>query len=477
MRLLTLTHRWIGVVLCLFFAAWFFSGAVLIYFPFPSLSKTERLAHDSRINYSKIKIAPKAVMEVKNNLDIDRLRLIDVEGKPVYILHPPKGPVIAIGADDGKSLHLLDGKAAGRIAEKFIGKQASRIEGPLSYDQWIVPNRYDPYRPFYRVSIQDQKATELYVSAHTGEVLQKTEGIERSWNYVGAVTHWIYPTLLRSNWALWDGVVWWISLLSVLTTVAGLVLGIARLRKRKNANRFASPFKGWLGMHHILGLLAGAFVLTWVFSGWLSMDHGRIFSKPNPEGSQIKNFRGITIKQVVAGISLEAIKSLDEFSKVEFFAMGGQAFLMTENSEGSNLYKPTNLDLLSPIRLTEPEIINAVEKAWPNVKIHSTQKPEESDIYGRLREGSLPDHALRVILQDPMQTWVHIDMETGQIVSVMDKSRRLYRWLFNGLHSLDFPGLANHRPLWDVLILLLLGVGFIFSITGVIVGSKRLFNH
>ena len=67
MRLLTLTHRWIGVVLCLFFAAWFFSGAVLIYFPFPSLSKTERLAHDSRINYSKIKIAPKAVMEVKNN--------------------------------------------------------------------------------------------------------------------------------------------------------------------------------------------------------------------------------------------------------------------------------------------------------------------------------------------------------------------------------------------------------------------------
>jgi len=133
--------------------------------------------------------------------------------------------------------------------------------------------------------------------------------------------------------------------------------------------------------------------------------------------------------------------------------------------------------LLSPIRLTEPEIINAVEKAWPNVKIHSTQKPEESDIYGRLREGSLPDHALRVILQDPMQTWVHIDMETGQIVSVMDKSRRLYRWLFNGLHSLDFPGLANHRPLWDVLILLLLGVGFIFSITGVIVGSKRLFNH
>jgi uncharacterized iron-regulated membrane protein len=473
MRLLALAHRWTGVVLCLFFAAWFFSGAVLIYHPFPSLPQAERLA--PRINFSKIQVPPKAVISIKNSLD--RLRLINVEGQPTYVLHPINGPVITIGADDGKPLNLLGEKAAGKIAENFIGKPLLKIEGPFNYDQWIVPNHYDPYRPFFRIYIQDRKATELYVSARTGEVLQKTEGTERAWNYVGAITHWIYPTLLRSNWALWDGVVWWMSLLGVLTALAGLVLGITRLRESKTENRFGSPFKGWLRIHHILGLLAGTLVLTWIFSGWLSMDHGRLFSKPSPEASQIRNFRGISLKQAVQQISLEALKSLKDFSEVEFIATGGQLFVKGRNLKGSKVYKPLSPNILLPAEFAEPEIINAVKKAWPDVKIQFTQWPDESDIYGNLREGSLPENTLRVVLDDQNQSWVHIDMESGQIVSVMDKSRRLYRWLFNGLHSLDFPGLANHRPLWDVLILLMLGVGFLFSITGVVVGGKRLFNR
>jgi len=32
-------------------------------------------------------------------------------------------------------------------------------------------------------------------------------------------------------------------------------------------------------LHHILGLFAATFVLMWIFSGWLSMDHGLLFSR------------------------------------------------------------------------------------------------------------------------------------------------------------------------------------------------------
>lgn len=60
------------------------------------------------------------------------------------------------------------------------------------------------------------------------------------------------------------------------------------------------------------------------------------------------------------------------------------------------------------------------------------------------------------------------------IVSVMDNSRRMYRWLFNGLHSLDFPGLVDHRPLWDVLMRSFLMLGAIFSMTGVVLGWRRM---
>jgi hypothetical protein len=479
MHFIKLAHRWMGVVLCLFFSAWFLSGAVLIYHPFPSLSQIERLTKNPNINFSKIGISPTAIIEVENNIDLDRLRLIDVGGKPVYVLHPPKGPVITIGADDGKPLSLLAGEAAGRTAENFSGESVLRIEGPLNYDQWIVPNNYDPYRPFYRIPMQDKMETVLYVSARTGEVLQKTEGNERAWNYIGAIIHWIYPTVLRRHWALWDQVVWWISLFGVVTAVAGMYLGIARLReaKSKNGSGIASPFKSWLRTHHIWGLFAGIFILTWIFSGWLSMDHGRFFSKPSPNSSQIQSFRGKPIKQAVKQVSLEGLKSLADFSEVEILAIGGQTFVIARSSNGLKLFKPQSPNSLFPAEFTVSELIIAVRKAWPDVNIQSTQWPNEADIYGHLREGSLPKNTLRIILDDPEQTWVHINMESGQIVSVMDNSRRLYRWLFNGLHSLDFPGLANHRPVWDIFILILLGVGFFFSITAVAIGWKRLFNH
>jgi uncharacterized iron-regulated membrane protein len=474
MHFLTLAHRWMGVVLCLFFAAWFLSGAVLIYHPFPSLSQADRLSQSSDVDLQKILISPFEVVKSIESLKFDRLRLIDLEGQPIYVLHSFSGGIKTVNASDGKLISPLLKVSAGRIAEKFSGSSALNIEGPLNYDQWIVPNRYDPYRPFFRVSMHDEKKTVLYVSAQTGEVLQKTEGKERAWNYIGAVVHWIYPTILRSNWSLWDQVVWWLSLAGVVTTLIGLLLGVMRSRGARNEDRMyiSSPFKGWLRVHHILGVFAGIIVLAWIFSGWLSMDHGRIFSKPNPDTSKIKKYRALSLEQSVESVSLEGLKSLRNFVEVEFVSVGGQNFILASNSNGLKLFKPPNS--FSQYKLTEPEISSAVQKAWPGIDIQSTQRPTESDTYGQLRERSLPQNTLRVILDDSSQTWIHINMDSGQIVSVMDRSRRVYRWLFNGLHSLDFPGLVSHRPLWDILILLLLGLGFLFSLTGVVVGWKRL---
>jgi uncharacterized iron-regulated membrane protein len=477
MHFLTLAHRWMGVVLCLFFACWFVSGAILIYHPFPSLSQSDRLARSSHIDSSQIIVSPKEAIQIAGGNELDRLRLIDLDGRPVYVLHGFDNDIRTIDAKSGELVDFVQNNVAEKIAEKFSKETALKIEGPLDYDQWIVPNRFDPYRPFYRVSLKDKSETVLYVSARTGEVLQKTEFSERAWNYMGAVTHWIYPTVLRKNWVLWDQVVWWLSLSGVVTTVAGLWLGVVRWRGFADRKTKGSPFNGWLRVHHILGLFAGLFVLTWIFSGWLSMDHGRLFSKPNPKPDQVKKFRSISIAQAVETVSLEALKSLDSFSEGEIFAMGGKTFVMTQNAKEQKLFEPLSSNFLSPAKFKEIEVLNAVKEAWPNLKIQTTERPDESDIYGALREGALPSNTLRVILEDPLQTWVHVDMVSGRIVSVMDRSRRQYRWLFNGLHSLDFPSLANHRPAWDVVIFLLLGLGFLFCITGVVIGMKRLFGN
>ena len=65
---------------------------------------------------------------------------------------------------------------------------------------------------------------------------------------------------------------------------------------------------------------------------------------------------------------------------------------------------------------------------------------------------------LRVKFDDPLETWVYVDPELGQIVASIHRLHRVERWLYNGLHSLDFGFWYDRRPLWDIgMILLELG--------------------
>ena len=117
-----------------------------------------------------------------------------------------------------------------------------------------------------------------------------------------------------------------------------------------------------------------------------------------------------------------------------------------------------------------------MDDAFPDISIDSWGVVQSNDTYTDLLEGSLPSGTIRIELSDPAKTWLHIDNRSGEILMVMDSSRRVYRWLYNGLHSLDFPGLSNSRPLWDVLMIVLLSAGFMASMTGVVLGVRRAFS-
>ena len=105
------------------------------------------------------------------------------------------------------------------------------------YDQWSVPNVFDRHRPLFRVALGDAVGTDIYVSSVTGEVVLDTTRSERWWSFFGSVLHWIYPTLLRSNWVLWDKVVWTLSLLA-------LIAACARGGAWGRANQDSGPARG-----------------------------------------------------------------------------------------------------------------------------------------------------------------------------------------------------------------------------------------
>ena len=95
--------------------------------------------------------------------------------------------------------------------------------------------------------------------------------------------------------------------------------------------------------------------------------------------------------------------------------------------------------------------------------------PDDDAYVARSRTAS--DRVFRIVCGD---TWWQIDGSDGRIIEKLDTSRRVYRWVVRALHTLDFPALVERPVLRSGLILLLCGGGFCFSLTGVVIGWRRL---
>ena len=111
----------------------------------------------------------------------------------------------------------------------------------------------------------------------------------------------------------------------------------------------------------------------------------------------------------------------------------------------------------------------------PDSSILRWQQLDSYDLYyysHHNRHRPLP--ALRVEFDDPESTWFHIDLSTGEILDRLTDRRRLERWIFNGLHTLDFTLLINSRPSWDLVMIFLCSGIFLFSITSVVIAVQYL---
>src|SRR6185437_8218255 len=88
------------------------------------------------------------------------------------------------------------------------------------------------------------------------------------------------------------------------------------------------------------------------------------------------------------------------------------------------------------------------------------------------REMPLP--AWRVSFADPTSSAIYLHPVSGKPMGYVDTETRWYRWLRDGLHSFDFPGINDKRPLWDLVLLPLMLGGTIAAFTGVWLLVRRL---
>jgi hypothetical protein len=465
MNAIVLLHRWLGIAFCLLFAMWFATGIVMHFVPFPSLTEAERVAGLAPVEGGEaITVADAAI--ASGISDAVRVRLVQRSDGPVYVVSGPSR-LRAVRVSDGQGASVSSPEVALAIAQAHARQRGldaahAAIVARADYDQWSVPNGFDRHRPLFRIALGDAAGTEVYVSSRTGEVVLDTMRSERGWNLAGSVLHWIYPTVLRSNWALWDGVVWTLSLLALIAAVLGAVLGVVRLRIR--ASQISTPYRGWHALHHIIGLIATTFVLTWIFSGWLSMDHGRLFSRGQLTAAEAGVTNALPDWKTAAALDRKPISS--SAREVEWFAFNGAVYRRERiGLDKQVLVRPDDREAGV---LSAQEVASLVTRladgcGAPSVVAVNDDYPAQSIVPGapvyRSRCGDL---------------WFDIDGADGSVVQRLDASRRAYRWVYGALHTLDFPILAAH-PRWrDVLIAGLCTLGLVFSITGIVIGWRRL---
>ena len=278
MRALTLVHRWLGVVCAPLFAMWFASGLVMHFVPYPALSEAERSAGLAPIDVTRVLEGPRDAVAASGIAEAMRVGLLQRSDGPVYVVSGG-GHLAALRADnltlaDVRTAELALALAVDHAQRRRLDAAGATMAESVHHDQWTVAGDLNRHRPLWRIALNDDAGTELYVSSVTGEIVRDTTRRERWWNYAGSVAHWLYPTPLRARPRIWTATVWVMSALASIAAIAGAVLGMALLVTRRGL----STAGRWHAWHHALGLLCAAFVLPWIVTGWLSVDDGLVFS-------------------------------------------------------------------------------------------------------------------------------------------------------------------------------------------------------
>ena len=500
-----LSHRYLGIVFSLLVVMWFASGILMIYTGgMPRIDPQDRLEHLPPLQISQIRITPaKAADAVGFDPAIGfegRVTLLTVNGRPAYRF----GGAATVYADSGQQMDDLSVDQSKSVAASYLRlpQEKLRFAGTLTgVDQWTLGlNRL---LPLHKFAADDGLGSELYVQPETGEVAMLTTRQSRIMAWLSTIPHWLYFTRLRDNQPVWYQIVVWTSTVVCVVAALGLILVFAQLRRTRPFRlSTAIPYRGWLRWHYLTGAVFGLFTLTWAFSGLLSMEP---VAWTRAEGLEIPRqaFTGgptilAQFPQMDAA-DWEKLLGGRAAKEIELVRIQGDHYYLVRTAADTTaaaqprerLHQPYNVNgrsetgrlIVSASTLesrSEPfsvdSLVERMRKAVPETPVVEQTVLREYDSYYYSRGRQTPLPVLRVKFGDPAQTWYYVDPELSRTVTAVHRMSRLERWLYSGLHDLDFSFWYGRRPLWDIgMITLLLG-GLASSTIGLCLGVKRMWR-
>jgi hypothetical protein len=238
-----------------------------------------------------------------------------------------------------------------------------------------------------------------------------------------------------------------------------MIIGFIRLRGMSGKwwpyrNR---PIWMW---HHVFGTFGGVLVLTWTFSGLMTMSPwGLLESKPAISRDAVASTMTLgDARAVIAGA--QADPALVDAKSLRVAPFMDTPYLIAQTADGRN----TRLGANGAAPLTQAELeagLQARGGLLASGKL-DVLTAEDDYYYGHKQLVELPVY--RLTLTDPDQTHVYFNATTGD-ARIIDATAKRYRWFEAGLHSLDFA-FMRARPVWDIITIFLMIAVTIACATG-----------
>ena len=516
-RLSYLWHRYLGIGLCLLFALWFISGVVMLYARFPILTPEDRFPLQPRFEPAAFVLTPQeAGARLGLTAPPRRVRLQTLLDRPIYYILPVDQPWAAVYADDGSLLGPVDADLAGRVIRQTAPDAPAPTYVALvkRIDQWTLTNSLNLHRPLHKFALGDDAGTEMYVAEKTGEVVMRTTRMERLLSWVGPILHWGAPELLRKYVWAWRQAILWLSVAGTLLVVTGMAVGMLRYRRRGYALKgvapdapglrwASSPYLGAKLQHHWLGLVFGTVTLTWIVSGLLYLNPGGRYQgdlstttqmtpysvggvrgSMSPRPGQADAMRGGPLD-----LALWTESPGDAWARVDG-AAGGEATLPKEIELHRFAGQPSYIFYSAPFDSVTVAADNANQPPFERYPTDALIAQAQQAVAGDLLSAELIDRydayyyavgdvapkrlpVLRLRFEDPVTSLMYVTPHSGTIFRSYDLRAKVMRWLVMGLHCLDFPFLILNRPAWDLTIIVFSAGGLLLSLTGVLMGWRR----
>ncbi len=512
-------HRWVGVVLAVFMFVWFTTGLVIMYSTPTTQTRSQQLAHAEilapeqgwlslgEVWERSVEQRKQAVLQRKSKVSdaemgrnagngktrggdavvgIADARLLRILGEPLWLVEDTRGQRFALSAIDG-SLREFSAEQALKIAQNWYKTDDSQLAVKVNYletlDSPIILRNQEALRPFHHITVGDS-GDEVLISALSGEVLHASTRLDRAFFWAGNWIHLFKPLEsiglghIRHDVQLWSG------LAATVATMTGLIIGWLRWRPGFNGKKTYSegrtqPYREfWYKWHFWSGLLGGSVALFWAFSGYIDTNPGKIFGSGEVTREEFSHYLGGDLPDLMRNwqpSALDAATNAGDVVELNWRRLGDESVLIAYDKAGRRYPQQIGADGIT--QFSDTALTTGVNRLSANAKIESLSILHDYDsyYYPRHHQGLVekPLPVVLVKLADADGSRFYLDPQDGRLLSKLDQSRRVFRWLYSALHHWDF-GWLYYRPIWDVWMLIWVGFGVVLGGSSLVIAWRRL---